>query len=187
RALRELNETLEQRVEAETRERLQIWNVSEDLLVVSDADGKILSVNPAWTATLGWAQEDLVGRASEWLLHPDDREKAEAEKHHLAGGGRTVRFESRLRHRDGSYRWLSWKAVPDRGRIYAMGRDVTELKHAEHDLRRMRRELAQTSRRTMVSAMTASIAHEIKQPLGAIVANANAGLRWLAPSPPAPT
>src|SRR5262249_44141074 len=77
RALRELNETLEHRVEAETRERMQIWNVSEDLLVVADTDGKVLSVNPAWTATLGWSQDDLVGRTAEWLLHPDDREKAE--------------------------------------------------------------------------------------------------------------
>ena len=53
RALRELNETLEQRVEDETRERLQIWNVSQDLLVVADLEGKYFSVNPAWTATLG--------------------------------------------------------------------------------------------------------------------------------------
>jgi hypothetical protein len=47
--LRELNETLEQRVQAETYERLQIWNVSQDLLVIADADGRFLNVNPAWT------------------------------------------------------------------------------------------------------------------------------------------
>jgi PAS domain S-box-containing protein len=184
KALRELNETLEQRVEVETRERLRIWNVSEDLLAVADLDGRILSANPAWTATLGWPQSDLVGGTSEWLLHPDDRDKAEVEQRRLAGGHKTVRFEGRLRHKDGSYRWLSWKAVPDQGRVYAMGRDVTDLRHAEDDLRHVRAELALVSRRTMVAAMTASIAHEIKQPLGAIVANANAGLRWLARSPP---
>lgn len=184
RALREFAATLEHRVEAETRERLQIWNVSQDLLVVGDLEGRILSVNPAWTATLGWSQAELVGRTAEWLLHPDDREKSEAERIHLTAGGKTVHFESRLRHRDGSYRWLSWTAVPDRERIYATGRDITKLKDAEQDLREMRRELADVSRRTMVAAMTASIAHEIKQPLGAIVANAGAGLRWLARSPP---
>ena len=184
RALRELNETLEHRVEAETRERMQIWNVSEDLLAVADLDGRILTVNPAWTTTLGWSPSDLIGQAADWLLHPDDRDKAQAELVHLAGGRKTVRFESRLRHRDGSHRWLSWKAVPDRDRIYAMGRDITELKDAEDDLRRVRRELAQVGRRTMVAAMTGSIAHEVKQPLGAIVANANAGLRWLTRSPP---
>ena len=186
KALRELNETLEQRVEAETQERLQIWNVSQDLLVVGDLEGTYLSVNPAWTATLGWSEADLLGKSSQWLLHPDDREKTHAEIGRLAAGGtRQSRFESRLRHKDGSYRWLSWKAVPDRGRIYAMGRDVTELKEAENELREARRELAHVARRTTLAATTASIAHEIKQPLAAIVTNANAGLRWLnAASPP---
>lgn len=55
-AMRELNETLEQRVEAQTRERFQIWKVSQDLLLVADRDGKDLSVNPAWTASLGWSE-----------------------------------------------------------------------------------------------------------------------------------
>src|SRR5262245_5590077 len=63
-ALRELNETLEQRVEAETRERLHIWNVSQDLLLVADLEGKYLSVNPAWTAILGWTEADLLGKTS---------------------------------------------------------------------------------------------------------------------------
>ena len=112
-ALRELNETLEQRVEDETRKRLHLWNVSEDLLVVMDMEGKYLSVNPAWTATLGWSALDLLGRTSQWGLHADDQEKTRAEIRHLAVGRKTLRFENRFRHRDGSYRWISWKAVPD--------------------------------------------------------------------------
>jgi PAS domain S-box-containing protein len=182
--LRDLNETLEQRVEAETQERLQIWNVSEDLLAVADLDGTYVSVNPAWTTTLGWSERELLGKPSQWLLHPDDREKTVAETRHLAQGGKTLRLESRFRHKDGSYHWLSWKAVADRDRIYAMGRDITDLKAAENQLREARRELTQVSRRTTMATMSAAIAHEIKQPLGAIVAFANAGLRWLdRPSP----
>jgi PAS domain S-box-containing protein len=184
RALRELNDDLEQRVQAETRERLQIWNVSEDLLVVADMEGKYINVNPAWTTTLGWSESDLLGRSSEWLLHPDDEGKTHAEIGQLAAGRKTSRFESRLRHKDGSYRWISWKAVPDRERIYAMGRDITELKYAENELRETRRELAEVTGRATLAAMTAAIAHEIKQPLGAIVTNANAGLRWLDRSVP---
>jgi len=184
KALRELNETLQQRVEAETQERLRIWNVSQDLLVVGDLEGKCLSVNPAWTAVLGWSESDLLGQSSEWLLHPDDWERTRAELGHLAAGGTTVHFESRLRHKDGSYRWLSWQAVPDRGRIYGVGRDITDLKEAETQLRETRRELAQVARRTTLAATTASIAHEINQPLAAIVANGNAGLRWLASAQP---
>jgi len=134
-ALRRLNETLEQRVQAETRERLQIWNVSQDLLVIVGLDGKYLGVNPAWTATLGWSEADLLGKSSQWLLHPDDRESTRAEVDRLAKGHKTLRFENRLRAKDGSYHWISWKAAPDSGRIYSMGRDITELKRAEERLR----------------------------------------------------
>ena len=178
-ALRELNETLEQRVQAETYERLQTWNVSQDLLVIADADGKFLNVNPAWTATLGWPETDLIGKTLQWMLHPDDRDKARAETKELAAGHTTQRFLTRLRHKDGSYRWLSWKAAQDKGRIYGVARDVTELRDAENKLMEARHELAQVSRRTTLAAMSAAIAHEIRQPLGAIVTNANAGLRWL--------
>src|SRR5215468_10951738 len=128
KALRELNENLEDRVQNETRERLRIWNVSQDLLVVANIAGEYLSVNPAWTATLGWSESELIGRSSEWLLHPNDREKTHAEIIRLAMGRKTLRFESRFRHKDGSYRWISWKSVPDHGRIYGVGRDITDLK-----------------------------------------------------------
>jgi PAS domain S-box-containing protein len=179
KALRELNETLEQRVQSEIRERLQIWNVSHDLLVVADLQGRYLSVNPAWTPTLGWLESDLLGKSSAWLLHPDDRDKTRDEIDRLAGGGRTVWFENRLRHKSGIYRVVSWKSVQDQGRIYAMGRDVTDLKDAENELRGARRELAHATRRATAAAMTAALAHELQQPISAIVTNANAALRWL--------
>jgi C4-dicarboxylate-specific signal transduction histidine kinase len=111
-------------------------------------------------------------------------EKTRVEIRRLAAGQKTVRFESRLRDRHGSYHWFSWKTAPDRGRLYGLGREITELKDAEHKLREAQRELAQAARHTTLAAMSAAIAHEIKQPLGAIVANANAGLRWLTRTPP---
>jgi len=184
KALRELNENLEHRVRTETRERLQIWNVSRDLLVVADMAGTYLNVNPAWKATLGWSETELLGKTSQWLLHAEDLEKTRAQIDNLAAGRTSPRFESRYRHKDGSYRWIAWKAVSDQERIYAVGRDITDLKDAEGELRQTRRELARVARHTAFAAMTAAIAHEIKQPLGAIVTNANAGQRWLDRSPP---
>ena len=179
KALRVLNETLEQRVEAQAQERARIWHVSQDMLVVADAEGRFLNVNPAWTATLGWSELDLVGKTSAWLLHPDDQEKTHAELARLAERHSTLRFESRLRHQRGIYRWLSWTAVPDRGLVYAVARDITDIRIAEEQLRAARRELAAVSCQTVMGAMTASIAHEIRQPLTAIVANAYAGSQWL--------
>jgi PAS domain S-box-containing protein len=184
KSLRRLNENLEQRVEAEARERARIWNVSLDMLVVADAEGRYLNVNPAWTSTLGWSETDLVGNTSEWLLHPDDRAKTRAELARVAKGDTTLRFENRLRRKDGSFRWLSWTAVPDRGLIYAVARDMTELKAAEDGLRTSRLELARTSRRLTMGALSASITHEISQPIAAMAANANAALRWLVRTTP---
>jgi PAS domain S-box-containing protein len=184
KALRDLNETLEQRVDAEAQERARIWNVSQDLLVVIDREGKYLNVNPAWTATLGWSEADLVGRTSEWLVHPNDREKTLDELTRLLNGHKTLRFENRLRHKDGTYCRLSWTAVPDRGLIYAVARDVTELKNAEEQLRASRRELSAVNRRTTMGEMTASIAHEINQPLASITTRASTGLQWLSNEEP---
>jgi PAS domain S-box-containing protein len=184
RALRSLNESLEYRVAEQAKERDRIWNVSQDLLVVADTSGTLLSVNPAWTATLGWSEGDLLGKTVDWLCHPDDMARTHLELARLVGGRKTLLFENRLRHRDGSYRWLSWTAALDEGRVYAVARDVTDLKNAEEQLRVSRHELAQVSRQTTMGAMTASIAHEVNQPLAAIVANANAGLRWLARGKP---
>jgi PAS domain S-box-containing protein len=184
RALRSLNESLEYRVAEQAKERDRIWNVSQDLLAVADTNGTLLSVNPAWTATLGWSERDMLGRTADWLRHPDDMARTHLELARLVGGRKTLLFENRLRHKDGSYRWLSWTAVHDEGRVYAVARDVTDLKNAEEQLRVSRHELAQVSRQTTMGAMTASIAHEVNQPLAAIVASASAGLRWLASDRP---
>jgi PAS domain S-box-containing protein len=147
---------------------------------VSGSDGRLLSINPAWTATLGWTEDELTGKTAEWLLHPDDLERSRTERAGLIEGRKITHFENRLRHKCGSYRWLSWQAVPDQGLLYSVARDVTDLKHADERLRALRRELAQVSRHATMGATTASIAHELSHPLGAIVMNGNAGLRWLA-------
>jgi PAS domain S-box-containing protein len=184
--LRELADTLAQRVAVQARERDRIWNVSQDLLAVADTRGEIMRVNPAWTSTLGWSEHDLIGKTAEWLIHPDDLERSRSELEALAKGQKTTRFENRLRHRRGTYCWLSWRAVLDQDVIFSVARDVTELKNAEEQLRRSHRELAQVSRQTTMGVMTASIAHEVSQPLAAIVTNASAGLRWLEGPEPDP-
>lgn len=181
---RNLNETLAERVEERSQERDRIWKLSQDLLIVSDVSGKILNVNPAWSATLGWSEDDLIGKSGEWLVHPDDREHSFAELANLIAGRKTRHLENRILCKDGSYQWLSWFAVPDRGVIYSVGRNITTLKQAQEQLDMLRRQLANNSRQTTIGAMTASIAHEIRQPLSAIVTNANASLRWLNKSEP---
>jgi PAS domain S-box-containing protein len=121
--LRELNETLERHIEEEVQERIQIWNVCQDLLVICDMEGKFLKVNPAWTTTLGGHESELLGKSSQWMIHPDDRKQALVETENLAVGRILHRLGLRFREKNGSYRWLSWRAAPHLGRIYAMARD----------------------------------------------------------------
>ena len=127
-SLRELNATLEQQVAERTEERNRIWQVSRDMLVVAEPEGSWLSVNPAWTRVLGWTGDELVGRTSEWIEHPDDRARSRAEAALLAQGHFTVNFENRFRTRAGDYRDLSWTAVMADNKIYAAARDVTDEK-----------------------------------------------------------
>jgi hypothetical protein len=167
--LAELNATLAQRVEEKTRERDRIWNVSQDLLVVADSNGVWQTVNPAWTRTLGWSEAELLNRTSEWLEHPDDNGMTRAQVKKLSADGTTVRFESRFRHQDGSYRWLSWTGVSDRDRIYAVARDVTAEKAAAERLRATEEALLQSQKMEAVGQLTGGIAHDFNNLLTGIV------------------
>jgi PAS domain S-box-containing protein len=167
--LADLNSTLAQRVEEKTRERDRIWNVSQDLLLVADRNGVWQTVNPAWTRTLGWSEAELLNRTSEWLEHPDDNGIAQAKIRKLGAGETTVRFEGRLRHKDGSYRWLSWTGVSDKDRNYAVARDVTAEKAAAERLRATEEALLQSQKMEAVGQLTGGIAHDFNNLLTGIV------------------
>ncbi len=121
-----------QRVKAEA-ERDRFFSLSLDLLCISSGDGYFKRVSPAVTDILGWTMEEFLARPYLEQIHPDDRAASLREvERQLTGGQRVLQFENRFRHKDGSWRTLSWRSVPQPGGLmYAIARDVTDAKRNE--------------------------------------------------------
>jgi PAS domain S-box-containing protein len=134
--LRSHNLSLSSELNQRTQERDQIWLVSDDLLGISTFEGHFVSVNPAWTHRLGWSDEEIKRLHVSELRHPDDREHSEAGRARLATGAHTVQMENRFRHKNGSWRWISWMmSRGDNDLIYVIGRDITAQKEAAETAR----------------------------------------------------
>jgi PAS domain S-box-containing protein len=165
--LQALNATLEARVAEQTAERDRAWRNAQDLICVIDAAGIFRSVNPAWTAVLGWEPEELVGQHFLFITHPEDTEATLA-AHGTARREKLTRYEFRCRHKDGSYRWIAWSATPDAGLIYGNGRDMTAEKEAAAALARAEELLRQSQKMEAVGQLTGGIAHDFNNLLTGI-------------------
>lgn len=165
---RRLKAAVQEEALQRTRERDRVWTVSQDLLCVLDHQGVLLNVNPAWGSLLGWSEEQLTGRNSEELVHPDDLAPSIDIRTTLARGERLQHFENRLRHADGSYRWISWHATEENGVIYGCGRDITEQKRGVLLLEQAQTALLNAQRMEAVGQLTGGIAHDFNNLLASI-------------------
>jgi PAS domain S-box-containing protein len=162
-SLRRLAETLEQQVEARTRERDMVWRTSQDLFVLIEPDGAYDTVNPAWTAALGYTHEELVGRNAATLIHPEDLQARAADLERVAQGEALRDLDLRLQAKDGSYRWFSWTTAPaEGGQIFCEGRDITDRRSLEEQLR-------QAQKMEAVGQLTGGIAHDFNNLLTGII------------------
>jgi PAS domain S-box-containing protein len=171
---------------SETRFRTYVDHAT-DALFVHDDTRKVVDVNREACESLGYTREELIGMTPrdfdpgrgvddvfiQWM-----KERLDA--------GEVFAFETSHRRKDGTLFPVEVRVRPfwHGGHRFglALVRDITERKRAEETLRQTEAELAHVARVATLGEMTASIAHEINQPLGAVVNNASACLRWLAAS-----
>jgi PAS domain S-box-containing protein len=144
------------------------WDILRDRIWISDKG----------RALFGIAPETRVDKAAlSARVHPEDRAARDAAIRHALETPGEYAMEYRVVHSDGQMRWIAARGRVEFGdgkplRMRGVSLDITERRQAELEAARQRTDLAHASRLAIVGELTASIAHEINQPLGAILSNA---------------
>jgi PAS domain S-box-containing protein len=164
----------------------RVFETSSVGIATSDENLRVSTANAAFQRIVGYSEDEL--RQMRWidLTHEDDRSATEElvgsllDQQILA-----YNMEKRYRRKDGETVWVNVynTLVPATATTPAFFPaiivDITDRIHAESALQRSQAELARVARATTIGELAASIAHEINQPLAAIVASGNACRRWL--------
>ena len=150
----------------------RFFSLSLDFLCISSVDGYFKRVSPAVTDILGWSPEEFLARPFMEFVHPEDWGATQREvEHQIATGEKVFQFENRYRHKDGSWRVLSWRSVPqENGLMYATARDVTERNRAESEIKRLNEQLRQRATELEeanreLEAFSYSVSHDLRAPL----------------------
>lgn len=179
------NQTATKRLAAQAR----LLNLSHDMIFVRDGQGAITFWNRTAQDVYGWPAEEALGRVADDLLHtryPEPRAAIEARL--LDTGSWDGILEQRTRAGKTLILASRWVVQRDHaGRpvgVMETHTDITERRQAQHALLEAQAELAHATRVATLGELTASIAHEVNQPLMAVVTSGEAGMRWLRRDPP---
>jgi PAS domain S-box-containing protein len=151
-------------------------------------------VSRPWREYTGLSAQDTAGSGWQAAVHPEDLQRHVKKWEVSSATGEPFEDEARFRRAvDGEYRWFLIRAVPlqdDVGNVlkwYGVLTDIEDRKRAEEQRERLLQleaELAHMDRIVILGELSASIAHEVNQPLSGIVSSGSACLRWLAADPP---
>jgi PAS domain S-box-containing protein len=117
-----------------TEELERFFTSALDLLCVADTNGYFRRLNHEWERVLGYRIEDLEGKRFLDLVHPDDLQATLDAVAELDAQKEVLNFTNRYRCKDGVYRWIEWRSIPNGKLIYAAARDITERRQAEKKL-----------------------------------------------------
>lgn len=167
--LRDLNADLERKVIERSLARGRTWQINPDLQGALNSQGYFETSNPAWQTVLGLSEQEVASTSIFDLLHPDDVDRTRLGFESVKKGQPVVRFPNRYRHKDGSYRWISWVAIPEDGMVYCSGRDITEELQNADALQHTQDALRQSQKMDALGQLTGGIAHDFNNMLQGIV------------------
>ncbi|MFK8331505.1 ATP-binding protein [Pseudomonas sp. BJa5] len=168
RQWRALAETFEQQVLARTVDRNRFWQLSTDVMLTLESDLTITAVNPAWSQVLGWEAAEMQGAAVLSLVHVDDVKQVQTIVEQLRAGLSSDNVVSRVRHKDGHYRWFNWAAMPGEQGFTAVGSDVTLEREREEALLHAETMLRHSQKMEAIGQLTDGIAHDFNNLLTGI-------------------
>jgi PAS domain S-box-containing protein len=191
--LRDITESklAEEKLQASELHLRRMTETIPEMLWSATAAGAIDYCNSRVLDYTGFPAEELMGDGWIKLLHTDDVEQAARQWTYSVTTGAPFRVEVRtFRLAERRHRWCVMSALPlldQQGRIvkwYGTVVDMHAWKQAQEDLRNTQAELAHMARVMTMGELTASIAHEVNQPLSAIIASGDSCSAWLANDPP---
>jgi PAS domain S-box-containing protein len=112
----------------------RFFNLSSDLLCITGPQ-RVIRINPAFKDILGYSLNDFASRHYLDIVVPEDRDRVRAVLEDLQRSAEPARFENRVICTDGSQRWIEWNIVWHRGLFHAIGRDVTQRRREQDQLR----------------------------------------------------
>jgi len=198
--LAQANEALRKEVAERRRGEAALYDREQSLRLILDgiaglvaimsATGEVEAVNRQVLDYFGKSIEQVKGWSTSDAVHPEDLPDVISAWMHSIETVSLYDVDHRLRRADGVYRWFHARGLPlcdAEGRVlrwYVLLTDIDDRKRTEEELRIAQSELARVTRVMAMGQLTASIAHEVNQPLSGIVTNANTCLRMLDANPP---
>jgi PAS domain S-box-containing protein len=159
--------------EERKRDHDRLWRISQELMVVRDLAGIIISANPSVTRLLGWRPDEIVGKSVYELVHPDDLEHTILKVGSQLASHGMLAIQNRYLCKDGSYRTIDWRGVLYEGHVHSVGRDITAEKQAAEELQKAEEALRQSQKMETVGRLTGGIAHDFNNMLAGIIGSLN--------------